>query len=187
MNRRTVAAFIVLALTTSIGLLPAARAQTAGGATPPEVKKTVDAFLGSWSVTGTDKEPGSEEPVGFIISIDCARAALGAAVSCRFAGELPGVGPIEASSVIGYSPDEKVVRWMEISSTGEYHDHRGRWKGDEIDFEPLTFSIGGAKATERLTVGFPSPGKLTLKAVTETSDGASTMECTGKRLAPKAK
>ena len=185
MNRSSLAHRFVLTVFAWLAVPSTTLAQTPAPATPPEVKKTVDAFLGSWAVTGTDKEPGSKEPVHFNISIDCERAALGAAVSCRFAGELPGVGPIEASSVIGFSPDEKVVRWMEISSTGEYHDHKGRWKGDQIEFEPLTFSIGGGKATERLSVGFPSPGQLTLKSVTETSDWASTLQCTGKRLEPK--
>jgi len=83
--------------------------------------------------------------------------------------------------VIGYSPDEHIVRWMEISSTGEYHDHRGSWKADAIHFEPLTYTLAGAKLTEHLTVGFPSAGKITLKSITRSSEGKSQLELAGTR------
>ena len=156
---------LILALIGLICLLSRAHGQSKGSVTPPEVKRTADAFLGRWVLTGTDTEPSPQAPVHFNLTIDCKPAALGAAVSCSFVGRLPGVGRVEASSVIGYSPDEQVVRWMEISSTGEYHDHRGQWKGDVIEFEPLEFSISGKKATEYLSIGFPSAGKLTLRSV----------------------
>jgi hypothetical protein len=154
---------------------------------PPEVKKTVDAFAGHWVLTGTDKEPGAKEPVHLALTIDCKRTALGAAVNCLFVGQLPGAGRIEAASVIGYSPDEQVVRWMEISSTREYHDHRGRWKGNEIEFEPMAYTISGKQATEHLSVAFPSAGRLTMRSVTETVEGSSTLECTAKRLKARSK
>ena len=156
--------------------------QSKESAAAPEIKKTVDAFVGHWIITGTDTEPGDKAPVKFELTLDCERAALGAAVTCRFAGRLPDVGPIEAAAVIGYSPDEQVVRWMEISSTGEYHDHKGRWKGDEIEFEPLEYSVSSKKATEYLRIGFPASGKLTLTSVTETTEGKSVLECTGKKV-----
>src|SRR5689334_12414968 len=105
-------------------------------ARPPEVKRTVDAFAGRWSFVGIDLEPGAKAAAKLTMKIDCKRAALGAAVNCTIAGQSAG-GRIEAAAVIGYSPDEKVVRWMEISSTAEYHDHRGVWKGSTIEFEPL--------------------------------------------------
>jgi len=159
--------------------------QSEATATPPEVKKTVDAFRGYWVLTGTETEPGPQPPRQVKLTIDCKPTALGAAVNYSFSGQLAGVGRLEAASVIGYSPDEKVVRWMEISSTGEYHDHRGRWKGDVIEFEPLEYSIAGRKATEYLSINFPSAGKLSLRSVTETGVGKSILECTRKRLRSK--
>ena len=152
---------------------------------PPEIKKTVDAFVGHWIISGTETEPGAKAAAKFELTLNCERTALGAAVTCDFAGKLPGVGPIEAAAVIGYSPEEQVVRWMEISSTGEFHNHRGRWKGDEIDFEPLEYSISGRKATEYLRIDFPVSGKLTLTSVTQTAEGKSVLECTGKRIKSK--
>jgi hypothetical protein len=172
----------IVAATMMVMLLPLrVHPQSKESANPPEIKKTVDAFVGHWIITGTDTERGTKAPVKFELTLDCKRTALGVAVTCGFAGELPNVGPIEAAAVIGYSPDEQVVRWMEISSTGEYHDHKGRWKGNELEFEPLKFTTSGKKATEYLRIGFPSPDKFLLKSVTETSEGKSILECTGKR------
>jgi hypothetical protein len=182
MKRAIVAAILM------VTLLPSrVHPQKTESATPPETKKTVNAFAGHWIITGTDVEPGANAPLKIELTLDCDRTALGAAVTCRFAGRLPDVGPIEAAAVIGYSPDEQVVRWMEISSTGEYHDHRGRWKGDEIEFEPLEYSVSSKKATEYLRIGFPASGKLTLTSVTETAEGKSVLECTGKRIESKSK
>ena len=50
-----------------------------------------------------------------------------------------------------------------------------------IEFEPLEYSVSGKKATEYLRVDFPVSGKLTLTSVTETAEGKSVLECTGKR------
>jgi hypothetical protein len=179
---------VIVAATLAVTLLPLrVRPQGKASANPPEMKKTVDAFAGHWVITGTDVEPDAKAPVKFELTLDCKRTALGAAVACAFAGNMPNVGPIEAAAVIGYSPDEQVVRWMEISSTGEYHDHRGRWNGAEIEFEPLEYSVSGKKATEYLHIGFPVVGKLTLSSVTETPEGKSVLECTGMRVEPKPK
>jgi len=166
-----------LAWLCAVALVGAAHAQSSAA---PEVAKTVDAFHGQWALTGTDAEPGASA-VRLTITIDCDVVALGAAVNCLIAGELPGVGPIAAAAVVGYSPDKGLVRWMEISSTGEYHDHKGKWREHEIEFEPLAYIVGGQKATEYLHIDFPSAGRLVLHAVTETAGGTSTLDCTGTR------
>jgi hypothetical protein len=56
---------------------------------------------------------------------------------------LTGIGPIAPAAVVGYNPDDHRVYWMEISSTGEYHAHRGSWKADTIEFEPLVYFTRG--------------------------------------------
>jgi len=184
MNARVWCGAIIL---TAIGAngIAVAQAQSTAPAAPPQIKQTVDAFAGHWDLAATDTEPGAQ-PVQFKVTMDFKTAALGAAVSGDIAGEFPGAGPIAASCVIGYSPDEQVVRWMEISSTGEYHDHKGTWKGQTLEFEPLTFTIGGQKATEYLSVGFPSAGKMALHSVTETAQGRSILDCTGTRSKSKS-
>ena len=173
----------ILILMFVIGVAAAASAQqnVEAPAMPPAVKKTVDAFVGRWSFVGIDAEPGAKDAAKLTMGIDCEIAALGAAVACTFAGQSVAIGRIEAAAVIGYSPDEKVVRWMEISSTGEYHDHRGTWKGDTIEFEALPYTISGQRAVEELSIRFPSPGRLVLKSVTRTTEGSSTLEGSAKR------
>jgi hypothetical protein len=167
-------------LISSIALAGPASAVHGEEAAPPEVKKTVDAFIGHWTMSGTDMEPGARTPAPVKAIIDCRPAALGVAVYCLTKAEIAGT-PIEAASVIGYSPEEHVVRWMEISSTGEYHDHRGRWKASAVVFEPLTYTVSGAKLTEYFTPSFPSTGKMSWSWSVETGQGTSHIELAGTR------
>lgn len=173
---------VILVVVMFLGFSSSVHGQSKAAATPLEVKKTVDAFRGYWVLNGTDTEPGRQPPGQVNLTIDCKPTALGAAVSCSFVGRVTGVGCVEAASVIGYSPEEKVVRWMEISSTGEYHDHRGRWHGNVIEFDLLKFTTSGKRATEYLSISFPSAGQLRLRSVTETGAGKSILKCMGKRL-----
>ncbi len=170
----------IIALTGLIGVTAAHAQQKDAAPVSPVVKKTVDAFVGRWSFVGIDAEPGAKA-AKLTMAIDCEIAARGAAVACTFTGQSVAVGRIEAAAVIGYSPDEKVVRWMEISSTGEYHDHRGIWKGDTIEFEALPYTISGRRAVEELSIRFPAPGRLMLQSVTKTTEGSSTFEGSAER------
>jgi hypothetical protein len=142
---------------------------------PPEVKRTVDALVGHWSFRGSDVEPGVKEPLNVSMEIDCWLAVLGTAVACALRGNIENSGPIEAATIVGYDPDEQIVHWMEISSTGEYHDHKGKWKGDMIVFEPLVYMSAGKKCTERFSLSFPSIATFALNSVTETTAGLSTI------------
>lgn len=142
--------------------------------------RIVMALAGRWTLTGTVEE-SSSSPAPFTIALVCRRTALGSAVDCVFSGRLPGVGPMEASALIGYRPDDGQVYWMEISSTGEYHAHRGVWNGDTIEFEPLTFVAGGATSVERLSLKIPSPGALLLRSTTTTGATTSSIEARGTR------
>ena len=146
-----------------------------------EMRKTVDLLAGHWTFDGSDTEPGAKQPAKVTMAIDCKPAALGAAVACSLIGQIDGIGPIEAASVVGYSPDERLVHWMEISSTREYHDHKGPWKGNTVEFEPLPYTVSGRRNVEKFKLSFPSPGTMVLKAVTQTPDGPSILEGTAKR------
>jgi hypothetical protein len=165
-------------VTVVIVLTPPLAAQGTGTLPVSEVKKTVDAFAGHWTLTGTDVEPGAKNPAPVKAIVDCKPAALGAAVNCLIAADMSGTH-VEAATVVGYSPDEGVVRWMEISSTGEYHDHRGPWNGNQIQFEPLTYTVSGAKMTEHFAASFPAPGKMIWKWRVDTGDGTSRIELVG--------
>jgi len=153
--------------------------------TAPEVKKTVDAFAGHWTLTGTDREPGATTPATVNATMDCKSAALNAAVTCLIAADIAGTR-IEAATIIGYDPDDHLVRWMEISSTGEYHDHHGRWKGNQIRFEPLNYTAAGEQMTEYFSLSFASGARMIWKATTKTPEGESRLELTAIRANAKA-
>jgi hypothetical protein len=161
---------------------------TAGAANPvtgmTEIRRTVDTLVGHWVLIGTDVEPGKTSSVPAKLIMDCAPTALHRAVTCHMWADLAG-DRIEAALLIGYSPDEQLVRWMEIASSGEYHDHRGRWKGDAIQFEPLAYTISGVKMTEYLTISFPSPGTSKWKWTVEASQGNQVVELTGNKSPPR--
>ena len=167
---------ILLLICLSFAVMAEPVQQSKSPAVPKEVRRTVELLEGHWTFQGTDTEPGKDEPATVSMEIDCKSAALGAAVACRLTGTVSGFGPVEAASVVGYDAEEKVVHWMEVSSTGEYHDHKGLWKKDRIVFEPLAYTAAGKKCTERFSLVFPAPNKMMLKSVTETEDGMSRIE-----------
>ncbi len=150
----------------------------------PEVKRTTDAFLGHWTMTGMLREPNAREPVRLTSRMDCELTALGKAVTCHVVTDGTDGSRVELTSVIGFSPDERMVRLMEISSSGSYHDHRGRWHGTKIVFEPLTYSVSGRRTTEHFSISVPAPGKVTIESTEEGAGGKSTMELAGARLPP---
>ena len=150
-------------------------------AMPPDVARTVRALSGHWDFIGKDLAPGAKTAAKVVVTFDCAPTALDRAVACTIAGEIAGAGKIQASTVVGYSPDEHIVRWMEISSTGEYHDHRGGWKGDAIVFAPLPYTFLGEKFVEKLTLRFPSPDRFMMIAITDTKDGPDRLEGVARR------
>lgn len=150
-------------------------------AMPPQVAKTVKAFMGHWILEGTSLDPGAKAAAKVHVAVDCVPAALARAVACTFAGQIERAGKMEASAVIGYSPDEARVHWMEISSTGEYHNHIGVWDGDTIRFEKLPYTFLGEKFAETLTISFPTPDTFRMRAITDTRDGPSRLEAMARR------
>lgn len=123
MKRTIVVGILMVAI-----FLSRAQPQNNESATPPEIKKTVDAFLGHWVLTAKNTELGAKAPVNFEMTLDCKRAALGAAVTCSFAGKMPGVGPIEASAVMVTTRKKKsFVGWKShrpVSTTTTEGDGR---------------------------------------------------------------
>jgi hypothetical protein len=43
----------------------------------------------------------------------------------------------------------------------------------------MSKSVGGKQIVEDFSIGFPSPGKITVKSVEEAAEGRSTMELSG--------
>ena len=179
MNSRYVLA-VVLLLSAPLAL----NAQSKDPVVSPEVRKTVDSFVGHWRLTGTDLEPNSKA-AQLTVGMDCEPAALSRAVRCRVVSDGPGGEHSEMASLIGYSEDEGVVRLMEVSSSGANHVHTGPWIGNIIQFEKLAYSEAGSKRVEMFSIGFPSRGKITVKSVTETAEGKAILDLAGTRRPPR--
>ena len=131
-----------LACVLLVALSSTAHGQSSVPAIPPGVKKTVDAFLGHWILTGSSIDPGSKTPSRVTGTIDCEPAAGGMAVRCRVVNAVTGGSQVEISTIVGYSPDDRQVHLMEAASSGSFHEHRGRWNGPVIQFERLINPTG---------------------------------------------
>jgi hypothetical protein len=171
----------VVAITLLLNVQLALYAQSKDPSVRPEIRKTVDSFVGHWTLTGTDMEPASKAVSQVTVVMDCEPAALGTAVTCRLVSDAPGGEHFEMASLVGYSADEGIVRLMEVSSAGANHVHTGPWNGNVIQFEKLSYSEGGRKRVESFAIGFPAAGKMTVKSVTETTDGKSILDLVGTR------
>ena len=147
------------------------------------VKGTVAALKGHWSFHGSVTDSVTKTPAVLTVLMDCRPAALGAAVACALSGQVAGAGPIAAAMVIGFNPSDQRVYWMEISSTGEFHTHRGAWRGNAIEFEPLVTPSERGSSTELFQLTFSSADNLLLKSTTTGADGSSTIEATAQRRA----
>jgi uncharacterized protein DUF1579 len=149
---------------------------------PPEVQKTVDAFAGKWTFDAKLTAAGMPAPAPVKLSMDCQKTALGTAVLCSGKGEATGLGPMEMGLVAGYDPEEKLVRFMIITSGGEFHDHKGVWKDKDLVFEPLKYTTGGQAMTEDFSFTVVSDKSMSFKSVVTKADGSKeTFEGTGTR------
>src|SRR5687768_10433656 len=75
-------------------------------AMPPEVKKTVDAFIGKWVFDATLSMEGKQ--IKTKLSWDCKKTAGGNAASCTMKGKVPGFPDADDSYLIGYDAGGKM-------------------------------------------------------------------------------
>jgi hypothetical protein len=170
---------VTLAATLLLALAPVAQGQSRPPAVPPEVKKTVDAILGHWTMTGSSTDPWSETPSRVTGTMDCEPAAGAMAARCRVVNAVTGGGHIELATIVGYSPDDHRVHLMEAASDGSFHEHQGSWNGTVIEFERLVKSVGGQRVIEDFAVGFPSPGMMTIRSTEYQTEGRATLDLVG--------
>ncbi len=171
----------VLALFTLSGMISTARAESAPPPPPaPELKKTVDAFMGKWVYDTTITMPdGKSEKAK--LTMDCKKTAVGKAVSCAWSGKLSD-GPFEGTSVVGYDTFGKAVHFMGIFSDEEVHDHKCMWKGNSLQCEPLKGGMSGGPVTEDFSLTFEGKTSSWKSICTFQDGGKATFEATGKRV-----
>jgi hypothetical protein len=150
-------------------------------ASPPEVKKTVDAIAGIWSGQMTAHVPGAPAE-SFDWMMNCKAIALGSGASCTNTGKAS-IGVMAESCLLAYDPEGKSVHYMCVTSMGEVHDHKGKWTDDQtIEFEPLRASMMGQQITETLRWYFPNPNTIDKTSEVKLPDGSSmNFEFKGKR------
>lgn len=163
----------------------AGQGESAVSVAPPETKRTVDAFVGRWNLTGTYSEANSKEPVRLTVAMQCEPALRGVAVTCRMQSDDSGGSHVEVASIIGYSPEDKLIHLMEAPTAGAWHEHKGHWVGDVIQFERMTKLEGGKQVIEDFSIGFPSPGAMRVTSYERTPEGSSTMDIVGKKASVK--
>jgi hypothetical protein len=122
---------------------PAARAL------PRDATKTVEAFVGKWTFSGTFTESG-HAPVSTREEIECTVTALGRAVYCR---DVSPDGTFEESQLIAYDHVERRVRVILVNSHGEVSDHRCAWTDEHtLACEPLTLGEGSLRLVHTVTI-----------------------------------
>jgi hypothetical protein len=146
----------------------------AQAATPPEVKRTVDAFAGTWAVEGeVSGLPGAKGPSKAKETFVCHKAAGGRVVSCSGKGSVAGMGPVEDAALIAWDAEAKNVRFVGMSSTGELHDHTCSWKDDKtLACDPLSVTADGQPAIVDLHVQWSDAKHMSMTETTTTKDGS---------------
>jgi hypothetical protein len=158
-----------------------APAAAAAPAPAPEIKKTVDALAGKWTMNVAMTLPGQPAPVKFPEKFDCKKSAGGRAVTCVDTAKVPGMGPVDFTHLVAYDAERKAVHWFAVGSTGEVHDHVCHWKDDKVlDCEPLKATMDGNPITETFSVTVDG-NTVKVASTTTTKDGPVKVEATGKR------
>jgi hypothetical protein len=141
----------------------------------PEVKKTVDAFVGKWTGTSTITAPG-KAPETVNVNVNCTKVALGAAVSCDLKSQGQATMRPDQTCLIAYDIDGNNVHLMCAMASGEVRDFQGAWSGDtRVQFQPLKTNAiamgGGGPATTALTFDWPSRGTFVLHSRSTLANG----------------
>ncbi len=157
----------------TLGLCLAAGTALAQAPAPPkpgpEVKK-LDVFAGKWSGEA-DMKPGPWGPGGKMTSEnECAWFEGGFQIVCRESGA-GAMGKIKSEAILGWSPEEKVYKYMGFDSTGmmgsasaTVSGNTWNWTGED--------KMGGKLIKSRYTVVVSSPTSQSFKW--ETSEDGKT-------------
>jgi hypothetical protein len=158
-----------------------AQVKPSSTAPPPEVSKTVEIMQGTWAGSMVANVPGYPSE-SFEWTMDCRVVARGAGVSCTNKGKAS-IGVMAESCLLAYDPEGKAVHYMCVTSMGEVHDHKGKWKDEKtIEFDPLRAGMMGQQITETLRWYFPDANTIDKTSEVKLADGGSmNFEFRGKR------
>ena len=119
-----------------------------------EQQRAVAAFAGEWLFQSTITLPDAP-PVRADLTMSCEKTAGGRATVCSLAGEIPGVGSMDAAILVGVDRLDDKVHFMAMTSDDELHDHVCAWRDEKnLVCDPLKGGLGGQPITEDLTFTF---------------------------------
>jgi len=141
----------------------------------PEVKMTVDAFVGSTPFDCQFTAPGMDKPAKFKMSFDCKKTALGRAVQCAASAPKTAMGPWQGHFMVAYDEGGKAVHFMAVTSEGEVHDHGCQWKDKTMTCDPLKYAVpDGGMASEDLNMAWEGK-KVTFTSTASMPDGSKVL------------
>lgn len=132
---------------------------------PPEGKRWVDGWLGSWKSNDVALKMGDQELKGKM-TMKCDKAAGGWAAVCNGKMEAGKDMKQEVVFVMGWSLGEGHATMGEVTSVGEVHHHTGKWTDEKtITVVHSGKNPEGKDEKDEATFTWDNPKQVTLKAV----------------------
>ncbi len=97
---------------------------------PPEGKRWIESWLGTYRATDVRFTEGDREAKG-TMTMTCTRAAGGWAAACKARYAAKGMPPGEDAYLVGWNVGTGQAHLFEVSSDGNVHDHVGTWSDDK--------------------------------------------------------
>ena len=141
-----------------------AAAAPASPTLPAEGKKLVDGFVGNWSSKDTTMTMGGNAIKGKM-SMKCEKAAKGWGTVCKAKFDM-GKNMPKDESVFVYAWDMAAGEghMLEVASSGEVHDHVGKWADDKsITLVRTGKNLDGKEEVDSVTFTWVSPKEIAMK------------------------
>jgi hypothetical protein len=129
----------------------------------PEQARTLERFIGEWTVEGTITTEGETGAMSGTWSFT--RAAGGWGIHARLDGYLEGLGVLDEDTLVGFDAGSGVFHAYSLTNTGHVHDHPGGWvDADTLEFA-LDASQGGKPYREEISIRFTGRDELHIRGV----------------------
>jgi hypothetical protein len=130
----------LITLTVLSTLAPLAAANPSADPKLPKEVQAMHCVVGTWSAKAAPIVMDGKKTKADI-SITCAPASGGWAISCNGVFKIDGMGTAEESDIFGYDPEQKLYHWYAVTSMGETHDHVAM--PPTSDSAPIVFAHSG--------------------------------------------
>ncbi|HVM58784.1 MAG TPA: hypothetical protein VMT80_00405, partial [Candidatus Paceibacterota bacterium] len=97
---------------------------------PPEGKRWVEGFLGSWKSSDTTMKMGDQDMKG-TMTMKCAKTSGGWGASCTGDSKMGKDMSMTLSGLVGWDIGAGEAHWFEVTSVADTHNHVGKWTDDK--------------------------------------------------------